>query len=146
MGYGSSAASWSAVLKTVDEATFAEFVARLHHIPAVTDTTTLFDMAHCHIPVPLRATRYVEQCLDFSAGEFTLYAIVGSARSVRLQRQLIRNLLDAKSLLAEMSFDDAARFVSAVYLPTGMDGADLPSYAADIVAQLGIPRCLETFR
>lgn len=145
MGYGSANASWEAVLENVDDAAFMGLISRLQRVAMVTDTTTLFDVAHCRIDSLQRSAGYVEECLKFTDGEFSLYAAVRFARSVELQRELVHQLSLANNLTKRMSSDDAVGLVAAIYRPTGMSGEDLPTYAADVIAQLGLKRCMEAF-
>jgi hypothetical protein len=92
-----------------------------------------------------RDARYVEECLNFTDGEFALCAAVRFARSVELQRELVHQLSLANAFTKEMSSDDAVGVVAAIYRPTGMRGEDLPTYAADVIAQLGLKRSMEAF-
>lgn len=143
MGRDERTAPWGAVLSQVSDSHFDDFVERLIDVGAlgaITDTTTLFDVAEAHLGAPHRPGDYISRCLDMSDGEFALCASVGSATTLERQEGLVRHIAAAEPRLRQMSMDESIGLVNAVLSRLGDNPPTVGGYAANVMAQLGVLR------
>lgn len=140
-----SAANWGQVLAAVQPATVTAFVERMYRVQdrgLWTDTTTLFDVAELTLGKPFRPWSYIHWAMRLPETEFTLLSGIGCCTDLSSQRELAVKLKSKATLFESPAHVVAVisgirRPVEAEWLPP------LHHYAADVMSQLGVARCLE---